>query len=156
MLHFYYMEKIDANKSLVIQSKGLVNFTNLQLGITDKLIKREAKDWLKKAKSYLKKGAYPEAIDACVKAIQITPKDSTPYRYSAIARMLIGDYADALEDFELAIECNPLDLEIYLERGFMYYDLKKFHLAIKDFTKVIALDQNMLKLILVEDILIMI
>ena len=113
------MKKIEKNKSLVIQNQGLVNFTNLQLGITDKLIKREATDWLKKAKDYLEESAFPEAIDACNKAIEITPDEAAPYRYCGIARMLIGDFADALEDFELAIQRDPKDIESYLERGFM-------------------------------------
>ena len=104
------MKQVDNDKSLIIQTKGLVNFTKFQLRLTDKLLNKEASDWLRRAKIHLQQKDYPKAIDACNEAIDITPEDAVAYRYSAIARMLIGDYADALEDFRLAIQFDPNDL----------------------------------------------
>ena len=73
------MEKSEKGKSLVVHNHGMVSFTNLQLDITDKFLKRESKDWLEEAKNHIQKKEYPEAIDACAKAIQITPNEATPY-----------------------------------------------------------------------------
>ena len=66
------MKKIDKNKSLTNQNQGLVNFTKFQLGITDKLVKREATATLDQAIAYIQQGAYPEAIDTCNEAVSYT------------------------------------------------------------------------------------
>ena len=127
------MKKVDKDKSLVVRNTGIVNFTKLQLGITDKLLKREAVDWLGKAKGFIEKKDYPAAIDSCNEAIAIRPDNTEAYKLSGIARMLIGDISDALEDFEKGIQLAPKAIDVYFERGYLYYELEEYEKAIADF-----------------------
>ena len=131
------MKEIDKNKRLVVKNQAIVNFTKFQIAITDKLVKKEATEWLLEAQHLIDKKAYPAAIDACMKSLEIQPNNAKAYRLSGIARMLIGDTADALEDFSEAISRNPEDTETYLERGYLYFDLAEHMKAILDFSRVI-------------------
>ena len=137
-----YCMKKDNKQSLVVRNQTVVNFTKFQLNITKKLIEKEAKEWILQAQKCIEKVDYPRAIDACMKALTMEPENAVAFRYSGIARMLIGDIADALEDFDQALRIVPDDILTYKERGFLYYELKKYGQAISDFSKIIAIDST--------------
>jgi tetratricopeptide (TPR) repeat protein len=56
-----------------------------------------------------------------------------------------GEYKEAIECFDKAIELNPNYAMAYSDRGIVYEKLKKYERAIEDYNKAIALDPNYVK-----------
>lgn len=54
----------------------------------------------------------------------------------------IGNYEEAIENFNEAINCNNNDPQIYNMRGRSYYELSKYEDAFSDFTQAIELDSD--------------
>ena len=53
---------------------------------------------------------------------------------------LIGDYNQAITDFNQAIELNPEDTSIYCIRGNFYQEEGNYVMSEKDFLKALELD----------------
>ncbi len=64
------------------------------------------------------------------------------YVNSAFAHLERGDYEQAIEDYNKAIELDPDFAEAYYLRGVAYYVFDDPEQAIEDFTKAIELDPN--------------
>ena len=52
----------------------------------------------------------------------------------------MGKFEEAIKDFDKAIELNPQDAEVYIERGFMKFLLTKYEEAFEDYKKAGELD----------------
>lgn len=108
--------------------------------------RKYAQGYYRLANIYKKMSNYYLAIDNYSKAIEIgSPKLSTSnlYKERGFAYKGIDDSKNALEDFESAIQLNPLDTVAYLEKAKI--DLLENNdttAALEDFRKIIAIDPN--------------
>jgi tetratricopeptide (TPR) repeat protein len=66
-------------------------------------------------------------------------EESDVFRGRGLARMKLGKYPEAVEDYTRALERAP-DGEIYQHRGWAYFFSDAWQLALRDFSKAIALD----------------
>lgn len=98
-----------------------------------------AKKYLNKAKSYAKK------------AIEINPKNAKGYNLIGVAKCYLNSLGgkldinacpSILEDFNKALTVNPSYGNAYQNRGSIYVKLKKYDLAIKDYTQAIVYDES--------------
>ena len=54
----------------------------------------------------------------------------------------LGDYKGAIEDYTKAININPNDPEVFINRGLAKYKLLDYQGAIEDYTKAISINPN--------------
>src|SRR5262249_20873684 len=66
-------------------------------------------------------------------------KTSAIFRGRGLARMKLARYPEAVEDYTRALERAP-DGDIYQHRGWAYFFADAWQLALRDFSKAIALD----------------
>ena len=52
------------------------------------------------------------------------------------------EYEEAIQEFDKAIELNPVYAEAYFSRGLVYFDQDKYQRGIKDFSKAIHIDPD--------------
>jgi tetratricopeptide (TPR) repeat protein len=86
---------------------------------------------------YLKK--YPEAEKYATQSIQIDPKNYTPYRNRAHARLLLGRLDEAMSDIGKSLELVPTYNKSYYTRGLIYEQKKQYQLALNDFKEAMKL-----------------
>jgi len=85
-----------------------------------------------------------KAVDDATKAIAINPKNANAFNIRGLVKSSLGtkERAEALADFEKAIEIEPKFIKPYFNRGTARADASDYDGAIADFTKVIVLDPN--------------
>ncbi len=69
------------------------------------------------------------------------------YRFRATARLLQGNAAAAIADFNAAIKADPRDATLYEERGFANFFNKSFPAAISDFSKAMQMNPKAIHLL---------
>lgn len=69
-------------------------------------------------------------------------KSAGVYCNMANVYALKGDFVHSLETYPLAIECQPSDTSIYLDRALTYISMGQPTLAIPDLNKTLSLDSN--------------
>lgn len=62
------------------------------------------------------------------------------YKISAMTKFYCGQYAEAVKDYDKAIEANPHEALYYYKRGLAKYHLKQYAGAVNDFDCAIRLD----------------
>jgi tetratricopeptide (TPR) repeat protein len=83
---------------------------------------------------------WEEAVDAFTKSIELKFSFAAgAYFGRGIAYANLGNYQQAIKDFNKAIELEPDDAYAYNHRGSTYSDLGNYQQAIKDFNKAIEL-----------------
>ena len=91
-------------------------------------------------RKHTEKFEYPEAIDACGKAIGLDGKYADAYFWRGIALVATRQYDKALADFTQVIALSPTDVQALSNRGLVYRRLKQFDLALKDLNQAIEID----------------
>ncbi|MCS6904134.1 MAG: tetratricopeptide repeat protein [Bacteroidia bacterium] len=105
-------------------------------------------DLLNKAVELLENGSYKEAEQVLTQLINKEPRNEQAYHLRAKARWEQQNYNGpngALADFTKAIELNPQNPVLYLERGIANYDLDDPTNAIRDFNSAIQKDPKLAK-----------
>jgi len=96
-----------------------------------------AVEWLKRGILLsFDSGNYNAAVDAFTKAIELDPRLINAYSFRGNAYFNLGDYKQAIRDYNKAIKLSPLDREyayIYYNRGNVYYMLGDHQQAIRDY-----------------------
>ena len=64
------------------------------------------------------------------------------YRGRGFIRSKMGNYQEALIDYDLAIKLNSLDASIYNQRGNVYFALKEYRKAIADYDRAIMFNSQ--------------
>jgi tetratricopeptide (TPR) repeat protein len=64
------------------------------------------------------------------------------YVLRAISHGYMGNYGQAIEDYDLAIEINPQYALAYNSRGNAYYDLRQYERAIEDYSQAIEINSQ--------------
>ncbi len=90
---------------------------------------------------------YQEAVSECDKGLQSNPKGTklrraATYHTRGIAKVGLGDYSGAIEDFSECIRCNPKKALYYQDRGAAKEALNQHEAAKADFAKAKELDPN--------------
>jgi tetratricopeptide (TPR) repeat protein len=92
------------------------------------------------ANIYLLSKQYQQALFNYNKCIQqCNLNDETVYQNRAIVNTILGNYTQALDDFNKAIKFNKYSSSIYMNRGLLLFKLKCFKDAELDFTNAIQL-----------------
>ena len=99
---------------------------------------REGVDYLAYDLYYL--GHYDEALALVTKYEPILPKDKDLPLIAGNVHAHNGDRATALKDFTRALELDPKMATGYVNRGFVYNDLREPAKAAKDFQTAVQLD----------------
>jgi tetratricopeptide (TPR) repeat protein len=89
-----------------------------------------------------KKGESSTMEDELEKAIESDSSMLYPYLERAFQRMEGGFYKGALEDYDRALEIQPKDPEIWLNRGHVREKLDDLKGAYSDYTKAIELNEK--------------
>ncbi|MEI0668873.1 tetratricopeptide repeat protein [Brachyspira pulli] len=58
------------------------------------------------------------------------------------AKYNLGEYKEAIKDYDKSIELNPSDSDVYNNRGFAKEKLGQYQEALQDFKKALELDPN--------------
>jgi lipoprotein NlpI len=94
---------------------------------------------LKKAKTALTKGNAKEALDLAGQAIAEDAKDERGYLFRRTVYESLERHAEAIHDFDKAIEFNPKAAEAYDRRGSEHFKLGHIKESINDFDKFLDL-----------------
>ena len=91
-----------------------------------------ANEHFDKAKDYINKGMYDEAIAEITKAIEIDPNVAEFYKTRGELYRTKSDLGHAIPDYSKAIELDPNDGETYYFRAISYYFTKEYDKAWDD------------------------
>jgi len=86
-------------------------------------------------------GRFTEAIRDFSVALRVDPECSEGWKRRGQTRAALGDLKEALHDLNQAATLQP-DLEVYHQRGLVFFKLKDYRRAAKDFRAVTALDAS--------------
>lgn len=100
---------------------------------------------LDKSKDYLQRHEYALAMN-CLDVITYTdPYDSEAFHLRGQLNFKLGRYADALSDFNHAIDAGLEDVSVHLARAMTYRRLNLPEMSLRDFNKVLQLEPNNLQ-----------
>ncbi|UCF16416.1 MAG: tetratricopeptide repeat protein [Phycisphaerales bacterium] len=85
---------------------------------------------------------YKEALDDCVKAIELDPKCQRAYFQRGMCRVFLCRYQEAISDFTKALDLDPEYVEAYASRAGAYRSLGELYRAASEYTVAIKLGQN--------------
>ncbi|MGZ3607884.1 MAG: tetratricopeptide repeat protein, partial [Syntrophales bacterium] len=95
----------------------------------------------KLATYYLKNGRVEKSISALTEAINIYPETES-YLKRGNAYIRLGNYKQAISDYDRAIEINPNYVKAYINRGNTYINLGNYKQAISDYDRAIEINPN--------------
>ncbi|MGZ3592372.1 MAG: tetratricopeptide repeat protein [Syntrophales bacterium] len=95
----------------------------------------------KLATYYLKNGSVEKSISALTEAINIYPETES-YLKRGNAYIRLGNYKQAISDYDRAIEINPNYVKAYINRGNTYINLGNYKQAISDYDRAIEINPN--------------
>ena len=97
----------------------------------------------------LEKKNYNEVIKICNEILNTNNEDEIAYFYRGVSRSSVGQYKEAIEDYDKAIELNPNNSSYYNSRGISKVrlikydkDIKGYNEAINDYNKATELNPN--------------
>jgi tetratricopeptide (TPR) repeat protein len=86
------------------------------------------------------KGHHQQAVDDFQRALALL--DPTAHRDRGWVYLDLGEYQQAIREFNGALELDPHDAKAYEERGWAYFYFKDYQRAIDDFEHILELDPN--------------
>lgn len=103
----------------------------------------ESNFWHESGVIYFKNEQYDKAVENFKKSTELTPNDPVRLEYLGLAYEKSGDFENAIEYYNKAINESTTDKGKYLNRlGFLLTDLGKYDEAVKMLQKAIELDPN--------------
>ena len=83
-------------------------------------------------------GNLQKAIDDCTHALSLgSDWDNIAYSLRGDCYGVLENYQAALQDYSQSIRLQPEEIESYQKRGFIHKEIKNYHEAIEDLTKVL-------------------
>jgi tetratricopeptide (TPR) repeat protein len=97
--------------------------------------------WFAKGNEFANASRWQEAREAYTRAIKLNPKYAPAFYARGVARSWLGDYRQAIRDYDKAIELNySRDDLAYYHRGVAYSKLEDHSQAIRNYDKAIQLE----------------
>jgi serine/threonine protein kinase/Tfp pilus assembly protein PilF len=122
---------------------GLFRGPAIPTTIPTSLAVQESQDfayWREHGWTYFVQNNYEAAKEAFDQAIELNPEDWSSWQGRARAYRELGDTQAAIENFNQAIELNPEVSDIYIDRGWLYFEnLSEYKLALSDFSMAIKI-----------------
>lgn len=76
----------------------------------------------------------------CRLAINLNPRAVIPHKCYGLYLMFLGHFEEAVTEYELAQELDPLSLQLYVEHGAALYTGGRYDAALEQFTKALGLE----------------
>ena len=89
---------------------------------------------------YYNLGGYKDAVNIFNKILEQEYGNSDAIVYLALSYDQLGNRVKALELYEVAIEKNPNDVDLYYNRGRLFYTDEKYENALLDFEQVFKIE----------------
>lgn len=89
--------------------------------------------YVNRAKVLLEQNKFAEARDILLKALELPQKDALVYKYLGSAYEKLGDFDNAVENYQTSADLNPQDRIIWQRLGFALISVKKYENAVKSF-----------------------
>jgi tetratricopeptide (TPR) repeat protein len=97
--------------------------------------------WFEKGNEFANASRWQEAKEAYARAIKLNPKYAPAFYARGVASFWLGDYRQAIQDYDKALELNyPKDDLAYYSRGVANSKLGDHRQAIRDYDKAIQLE----------------
>lgn len=110
-----------------------------ETGRTLEEVVNKANNFVKQADDAYKREDYKEAIIQYTNAIEEFPLFFEAVDRRAFCRMAMGDFLDAIKDFEFSLLINPNSVTAEFAIGECYYKLKDFQKAVDQFEHTLTL-----------------
>ncbi|MEO5717474.1 MAG: tetratricopeptide repeat protein [Chthoniobacterales bacterium] len=99
---------------------------------------KSVKSHIANARALIRDKNYKEALNELNSALEMESRNTTTLRLRAYVYLLQNKWEKAIADYTVAINSvREVDVEGRSRRGFAYRNLKKYDLALEDFSKVI-------------------
>ena len=109
----------------------------------DYLDNLSANDYSLKGYQNFETGKFSAAIIDYTKSIELNPNDNPEnFLYRAKCKEALGNFTEAIDDFNIAIDLDPKNANIYIERATLKNKLKDYSGAINDYNKAHELNPN--------------
>ncbi len=97
---------------------------------------------VREASAAIERAQYEAAVEACTKAIALSPFTASHYFYRGLARYRQGRHEEALGDFDRALALDPRLASAYLYRGLCRVARGEYGPALQDYTAALGLNQD--------------
>lgn len=87
-------------------------------------------------------GRFDLSLTACEQLIERFPDDGAGFALRSNLKFLMGDFAAAAHDAELAIQIAPQQAGSFMARAFVHLQLGHYQAALEDFDQVLQRDPN--------------
>ena len=89
-------------------------------------------------------GKFSSAIIDYTKSIELNPNNNNAenFLFRAMSKEALGNFTEAVDDFNIAIDLDPKNANIYIERATLKNKLKDYSGAINDYNKAHELNPN--------------
>ncbi|WP_422351133.1 tetratricopeptide repeat protein [Flagellimonas sp.] len=99
--------------------------------------KNGASEYYTEAKSFYDNGNYPKAIEYFTKEINLKGGSDLAYYYRGRAKQSLGEFQNAILDFNMAIEINEELIASHVNRAVSLVRLKKYDIALQRLNEII-------------------
>lgn len=136
--------KQEVSKSYMMRGAAKIALADYASAILDleysaKLDSTNYKTYFYLGRVYFVQAFYNISINYFDKAIAKYPMDADVFDDRAIAKAKCGNYKDALEDANIAVNINPQKGDYFVNRGYIKYELKMYNESINDFNIALSL-----------------
>jgi len=97
---------------------------------------------VREASAAIERGQYAAAIDACTRAIALSPFTASHYFYRGMAQYKLGKQEEAIADFDRALALDSRLASAYLYRGLCRVARSEYEPALQDYTAALGLNQD--------------
>ncbi len=126
------------NRALTYRLMGEPKKADADTAKAIELSPESVKSYTANARALIREKKYKSALEELNKAIALEPRNTATLRLRAYVFLLQKQWEKAIADYTVAINSiSKVDVEGRSRRGFAYRNLKKYDLALEDFSKVI-------------------
>lgn len=91
------------------------------------------------ADTFFAKSLYKKAFDGYNELISLRIRDASLYTKRGVSRVYLGEFVNAIYDFDTALSIDPVFHRAYYEKGRLFSDLKEYNEALKNYDLAIQI-----------------